>query len=216
MREDFRLHDPTSTDPRTTYGVGKVRCEQFLLAEHKRTGLATTSLRVGHTIGPLSPLGTREPSFFARLEAGRPILIPGDGFPFVHLVHVADVASLMASLVGNERAAGQTYNVNGPEWSSILGCMRLMAKVVGVEADIVHVPLDVARTLRPPLVHWGEALVGGVTVSIDKALAELDWTPQFGLEAAYRDSYEWFRDGGRDRYTFDFSAEDELLDRLRG
>ena len=51
-------------------------------------------------------------------------------------------------------------------------------------------------------------------MAIDKALRDLDWTPQFGLESGYQDSYDWFRSGGRERYTFDFSRDDELLARL--
>ena len=173
-----------------------------------------TSLRVTHTVGPKTPLATREPVFFARLEQGRPILIPAEGFPFVHLVHVHDVARLMVAVSGNEPAIGQIYNVGGAEITSILGCMRLMARAAGVEAEIVHVPLDIARRARPPLVHWGEGLVGGAMFSIDKALAHLDWEPSFGLEAAYRDSYEWFRAEGRDRYQFDFSGDDAVLAEL--
>jgi nucleoside-diphosphate-sugar epimerase len=67
------------------------------------------------------------------LELGRPILIPAQGFPFVQLIHVRDVADLMASIPGNERASGQTYNVLGPEFTSVYGCMVLMARAVGVE-----------------------------------------------------------------------------------
>ena len=212
--ESFRVHEGEPKNPMHSYGINKVRCERYLLAEHERTGLATTSLRVTHTTGPLSPLGTREPSFFARLEEGRPILIPGEGFPFVHLVHVQDVASLMASVAGNAATAGQTYNVAGAEVASITSCVRLMAKVIGVEAKIVNVPLDTARRLNPPLVHWNEGLLGGAVFSIDKALRELDWTPQFGLEDSYRDSYEWFVKEGRDRYEFDFTRDDELMARL--
>jgi nucleoside-diphosphate-sugar epimerase len=212
--ESSPTHAAGDPDPRKAYGVGKVECEQYLLDQHRLTGLPVTCLRVSHTIGPKSPLATREPAFFRRLELGRPILIPGEGFPFVHLVHVQDVADLMASVVGDERAAGQTYNVAGSEVSSVYGCIRLMARAVGVEPHIVHVPLEVARGARPPLVHWGEALVGGAMFSIDKALAELDWRPRFGLEDAYRDSYAWFDAGGRDRYDFDFTADDELLARL--
>lgn len=209
--ESSRTHDPGDDDPRKAYGVGKVRCERYLAAEHERDGFPATSLRVGHTLGPMSPLASREPSFFARLEQGRPILIPGDGFPAVQLVHVQDVARLMASLVGNDRCAGQVYNVNGREVTSILGCVRLMARAVGVEPAVVHVPLEVARTMHPPLVHWGEALVGGAFFSIDKALRDLDWQPSFGLEDGYRDSYRWFADGGRDRYDFDFSRDEQFL-----
>ena len=111
----------------------------------------------------------------------------------MHLVHTHDVATLMVSLIGNEAAAGQIYNVAGAEFTSIAGCIHLMARVMGVEPNIVHVPLDVTKQLRTPLVHWGEAIVGGAAFSIDKALQDLDWRPHFGLEAAYRDSYEWYR-----------------------
>ena len=48
----------------------------------------------------------------------------------------------------------------------------------------MHVPIDVARTLRAPLMHWHEGLNGGSVYSIDKALRDLDWAPKFGLEPA--------------------------------
>jgi nucleoside-diphosphate-sugar epimerase len=210
VRETFATHAPGDPDPRKAYGVGKVESEQHVLA----SGLPATCLRVTHTIGPKSPLATREPSVFRKLELGRPILVPAEGFPFVHLVHVQDVADLMASIPGNATAIGQTYNVAGAELTSIAGCITLMARAVGVEADIVHVPMEIARRARPPLLHWGEALVGGAMFSIDKALAELDWSPSFGLEAAYRSSYEWFASEGRDTYEYDFTGDDAVLAQL--
>lgn len=215
VKEDFARHRPGDPDPRKAYGVGKVECEDYLSSLHDERGFPATSLRVTHTIGPHTPLASREPVFFRRLELGRPILIPGEGFPFVHLVHVQDVARLMVSLIGNERAIGQLYNVAGAEITSVLGCIRLMARAVGVEPQIVHVPLDIARRANPPLVHWGEGIVGGAMFSIDKALEELDWAPEFGLEAAYRNSYEWFDTGGRDLLEFDFSGDDAVLAEVR-
>jgi nucleoside-diphosphate-sugar epimerase len=214
VREHFARHAPDDPDPRKAYGAGKVACEDYLARLQETEEFPATSLRVTHTVGPKTPLASREPVFFARLEQGRPILIPGEGFPFVHLVHVQDVARLMVALAGNERAVGERYNVGGAEITSVLGCVRLMARAVGVEPDIVHVPLDIARRARPPLVHWGEGLVGGAMFSIDKALAQLDWEPSFGLEAAYRDSYEWFQAEGRDRFEFDFSGDDAVLAEL--
>jgi nucleoside-diphosphate-sugar epimerase len=210
VREDFARHAPDDVDPRKAYGVGKVQCEDLLAA----TDAPYTVLRVTHTIGPKSPLASREPSVFRKLELHRPILVPAEGFPFVHLVHVQDVASLMASIPGNRQAVRRTYNVAGAELTSVTGCITLMARAVGVTPEIVHVPMEVARRARPPLLHWGEALVGGATFSIDAALADLEWEPSFGLEAAYRDSYEWFDREGRDLYEFDFAADDALLARL--
>ena len=210
--ETHRTHAPDDPDPRKAYGVGKVRCENFLFDQD---GIPATSLRVTHTIGPNSPLASREPAFFERLSRGRPILIPGEGFPFVHLIHVQEVATLMCSLIGNKGCIGQVYNVAGAEVTSVLGCIALMARVVGVKPEIVHVPMEIARRARPPLLHWGESLLGGTIYSTDKARRDLDWEPSFGLEDAYRQSYEWFRDGGRDRYEFDFSSDDEILSQLR-
>lgn len=215
IREDFPRHNPADDDPRKAYGVGKVRCEDLLLEEFAASGFPATSLRVGHTMGPRSPAPTRDPIFFARLQAGRPVLVPGDGFAVTQLVHINDVARCMLSLIGNERVKGQAYNVSGSEVASILGVVHLVARAMGVTAEVVHVPQAVARTHRPPLVHWGEAVAGSAIMSIDKALEHLDWAPRFGIEAGYRDSFAWYQAEGRGSYSFDFSAEEALLSRMR-
>jgi nucleoside-diphosphate-sugar epimerase len=216
LRESFRRHAADDTDPRKAYGVGKVQCEDLLLRAWREHGFPATCLRVGHTLGPRSPQPTRDPAFFARLEAGRPILVPGDGFAALSLVHIADVAFFMASLVGNARVKGEAYNVSGAEVTSIVGVVHLVAKAMGVDARIVHVPMDIARAQRPPLLHWGEAVTGTAILSIDKALRDVEWTPRFGIEDGYRDSYAWWQREGRGRYVFDFGAEDALLVRLGG
>ena len=214
IHEDFRRHAPDDADARKAYGVGKVQCEDLLLGLAQKDGFPATCLRVGHTLGPRSPQATRDPAFFARLEAGRPILIPGEGFAALQLVHISDVARLMASLVGNDRVKGQAYNVSGAEVTSIVGVVHLVARAMGVEPRVVEVPMELARRHRPPLVHWGEALTGTALLSIDKALRDVDWTPRFGIEDGFRDSYAWYQREGRGLYTFDFAAEDALLAHL--
>ena len=214
IREGFRRHAPDDGDYRKAYGFGKVRCEDYLLEQWQRTGFPATSLRVGHTMGPRSPQPSRDPAFFARLEAGRPILIPGEGFAVLQLVHINDVARLMASLIGNERVKGEIYNVSGAEVTSIVGAVHLMARAMGVKAQIVEVPMEIARRQRPPLVHWGEAVAGSAMLSIDKALDHIDWKPRFGIEEGYRDSYAWYDGEGRGRYDFDFSRDEALLAQL--
>jgi len=211
LREHYRRHAPDNTDPRTAYGVGKVQCEDRLLGLWASEGLPVTILRVGHTMGPRSPAATRDPALFARIEAGRPILIPGEGFAALSLVHVNDVARLMASLIGNDHVKGQAYNVSGSEITSIVGVVHLIARAMGMTARVVEVPMEIARRRHPPLLHWGEGVAGTAVLSIDKALRDIDWTPQFGIEDGYRNSYEWFVREGRARYQFDFSHDDALL-----
>ncbi|MEY2435066.1 MAG: hypothetical protein QOC92_4791 [Acidimicrobiaceae bacterium] len=216
VREASRRHDASDDDPRKAYGVGKVQCEDYLRGLFEDEGFPATSMRVTHTIGPRTPLASREPIFFERLRQGRPIFVPAEGFPFVHLIHIDDVARCIASVADDDRAVGEAYNVAGDEVASVLGCIRLMAKAAGVEPEIVHVPLDVARRQRSPLVHWGEALVGGAIFANDKAKADLSWRPELGLEAAYRDSYSWWQSEGRDRYEYDFTADNALLREVSG
>jgi len=213
VTEDFRRHDAADDDPRKSYGVGKVRCEDHLRALHTRDGLPVTVLRVGHTLGPRSPLVTRDPIFFRRLELGRPILVPGDGHAALSLVHVADVARAMVAVLGNDTAPGRVYNVVGTEFASVLGVIEMMGRAVGVNPTVVHVGLDEARRVTPPLVHWGEALTGTMVYSPNAATAELSWVPRFGLASGFADSWAWYDAGGRDNYRYDFTAEDALLAR---
>ena len=212
---DFRRHAPDDPDHRKSYGVGKVQCEDYLQRLHDENGLPFTTLRVGHTFGPRSPLVTRDPIFFRRMELGRPTLVPGDGFAALCLVHVADVASLMVSLLGNANAVGSTYNVVGHEFASLLGVLEMIGRAAGVKPDLVHVPLEIARRRNPPIVHWGEAIMGSTVYDIDSTVADLGWTPKFGLESGYADSYRWYANGGREQYEYDFSADDEVLALLR-
>jgi len=148
LREDFRRHAADDADPRKAYGVGKVQCEDILLGEWQRNGFPATWLRVGHTLGPRSPSATRDPAFFARLEAGRPILLPGDGFAALSLVHINDVARLMVALIGNDRVRGEGYNVAGAEVASLIGVVQLIGRAMGARPEIVHVPLETARAVR--------------------------------------------------------------------
>src|SRR5581483_3397301 len=149
----------------------------------------------------------RDPVFFARIEQGRPILIPAEGYAALSLVHVNDVARLMTALVGNEKVKGEAYNVSGSEITSVQGVMRLIGEAMGKKVEVVEVPMELARRQRPPLIHWGEGTHGTAVLSIDKALRDIDWTPRFGIVDGYRDSYAWWEREGRDRYQFDFSGD---------
>lgn len=213
LREDGRRHAPDDDDPRKAYGVGKVRCEDYLLDLWAREGFPATCLRVGHTLGPRSPQPTRDPWFFARLEAGRPILVPGDGFGALQLIHINDVARFMTALVGNAAVAGRAYNVGGAEITTVAGVVHLIARALGVRAEVVNVPLEVVRR-HPPVMHWGEALVGSAFMSIDAGLRDVDWVPRFSIEEGYRDAWRWYDRDGRDLYHYDYAAEDAILAEL--
>ena len=63
------LNRPTRDDtaPVKAYGVGKIQCERYLHRLYEDHGLPYTVFRVSHSIGPRSPLASREPIYFERL-----------------------------------------------------------------------------------------------------------------------------------------------------
>lgn len=202
-------------DPATAlygaYAAGKVACEDLLAREYAANGLPWTSLRVAHSCGPMSPAVSREPGTFKRLEEGRPLLIAGKTEATVHFIHTRDVARALVAVLGKPVAAGRIYNVAGKQFSSIAGYMRLMAEAVGVAPEIVEMPDDLPAHMRSPIVHWLEATRGGMVFSIERARVELGWEPTLTLAEGLADSYAWFAAGGRDRYDYDFSADEEIL-----
>lgn len=193
------------------YAAGKVQCEDRLAREHAANGFPATTLRVTHSCGPMSPAVTREPGTFRRLELGRPLLIAGKVEAMVHFIHTRDVARALVAVLGKPHAAGQVYNVAGKQFSSIINYMRLMAQAVGVDPEIIVMPDDLPAQMRSPIVHWLEASRGSMVFSIDKARTELGWEPKFSLAEGLADSYAWFCNGGREKYDYDFTQDDEVL-----
>lgn len=57
-----------------------------------------------------NPLSVEE-YFFERLDANRPICIPGNGKYITGLGHVQDLAVAMAQILGREQAKRQIYNI---------------------------------------------------------------------------------------------------------
>ena len=190
------IGQPRDADPRAAYGVGKVQCEDRLFELWGREQLPVTILRVGHTLGPRSAVAARDPMLFARIEAGRPILIPAEGFAALSLVHTKDVARLMASLLGNERVKGEAYNVTSAEVTTIVGVIHLIARAMGKSAEIVEVPMAIARRQNPPLLHWGEAAGGTAILSIRPLIAV---PPPPWLGEGVRRLWRQRRRGGRRR-----------------
>ena len=122
----------------------------------------------------------------------------------------------MLSLLGNDDVKGQAFNVTGNEIASIIGIVQQIGAAMGISPRIVSVPTARARQQRPALLHWGEALTGSAILAIDKLRNATGWSPRFGIEAGYRDSWQWYQREGRNLYTFDFEPEDQLLAELDG
>jgi len=144
----IRESDSVDRSPRQNeYGRRKIECEDFLVREHREHGFPATTVALSMVFGPNNNLVDREQRMFARLLAGRPIPIPGDGTTLAQVGHVEDGARALRMLMGNPRTFGRRYNLTGADYFSAEGYVDTFAAVVGVQPHKVFVPADLMDDL---------------------------------------------------------------------
>jgi UDP-glucose 4-epimerase len=193
-------------DPKSRH-KGKHDTEAYL-AEN---GLPYTSIRPTYIYGPQN-YNDLEAWFFDRIVRDRPVPIPGHGLHFTQFGHVADLAQAMAQVLGNPKAIGQIYNVSGDRYVTFDGLARACAIAAGKSPDslqLVHYDpkkFDFGKRKAFPLrtQHF--------FASIQKAIADLDWNPEYDLVSGLKDSFQNdYLASQRDKAEVDFSTDDLIL-----
>jgi nucleoside-diphosphate-sugar epimerase len=218
IHEDFPTDPDPATNIRGPYGAGKAQTENMLFDLHRQGRLPATSLRFSHVYGPGNSVAGREPAYFARIEQDRPCVVPGDGLPQLHLVHVDDVAEAMLAALDNPRALGEAFTLAGPEAISYNGLMRVLGDSVGREPHVVHIDRGLGLADRPTrdrLSDWNEWEIGSRIFDLGKCSERLGWQPRRHIREEMPRAYAWFKGGGSDQYRFDFSFDDEIVARQR-
>ena len=194
-----------ATDPKSRH-LGKYETETYL----KDAGLPWTSIRPTYIYGPQN-YNDLEAWFFDRIVRDRPIPIPGNGMHITQLGHCQDLAKAMAAVLGNEKAIGQIYNVSGDRYVTFDGLARACAAAAGKSSDVKIVHYD------PKKFDFGKRKAFPMRVqhffaSVNKAMSELDWQPEFDLVSGLKDSFQNdYLTSGRDKDEIDFSVDDEIL-----
>jgi nucleoside-diphosphate-sugar epimerase len=157
-------HPVDRSPQQNEYGRLKIECEDFLVREHRERGFPATIVALSMVLGPNNILPDREQRMFARLLAGRPIPIPGDGTTLAQVGHVEDQARALRMLMANPRTFGRRYNLTGADYFSAEGYVDTFAELVGVEPRKVFVPAALMDDL-----HAGRASLapGRVQAKID-------------------------------------------------
>eukprot|EP00741_Cyanophora_paradoxa_P020015 tig00021181_g19317.t1 len=196
----YRESDPT--DPKSRH-KGKAETEAFL----KESGQPWTSIRPVYIYGPQN-YNDVEQWFFHRIHAGRPqICVPGHGQHLTGLGHVEDLAVAMANVIGNKKAVGQIYNIQGDRCVTFDGLVKACAEAAGKPCpEIVHYnPKDFDFGKKKAFPFRQQHFFA----SIQKAEDELNWSPKYDLVAGLRDSYE--NDYVHRTVALDFETDDIIL-----
>ena len=207
--EDAELVPASFPNP---YGAQKAESERALFRLAEETGLRVSTLRPAFVYGPHNPF-EREAFFWDRLVAGRPIILPEDGHRTMQWVSAPDVARAAVLAATLESGANQAFNLAG-EPISQAEYVRVLARVAGVEAELVPVPREKLQAaggdlFGPPL-YFGVFLdIPPITVSGARVrdLLGLELTP---LEAGLREAFAWYRAQERPQPALEW--EDRMLE----
>ena len=150
-------------NPFWAYAANKVACEELLQQAHRTEGFPVTIVRPSHTYDrtKLPTLGYY--TAIARLRAGKPAVVHGDGTSLWVLTHHRDFAVGFVGLLGNPRAVGEAFHITSDElltWNQIY---TLLARAAGAEPNLVHVPSEVIARFDPEL---GAGLLGDKAHSV--------------------------------------------------
>jgi nucleoside-diphosphate-sugar epimerase len=145
-------------NPFWQYSRDKIACEDLLVAAHRDRGLPVTIVRPSHTYDEQSIPTLGGWTDIARMRAGRPVVIHGDGTSLWTITHADDFAAAFTGLLGHPEAIGDAFTITGshaPTWNAIYGWL---AEAAGVSSpDFVHVASDTIAAFEPAL---GPTLVG--------------------------------------------------------
>lgn len=188
-------------------------------AEHAclaQTGVEVVRLRPTIVYGSRSSYWVG--SIARRIRSGRWPNFSAAGEGVCNLVHVSDVTGAIAAALVKPSAAGQAFNVNGPEtttWNdyfsrlaAVMGAPKLrpispLALRVRMNAAL---PVKALARVRPGFAsEWllgvpGRSEIGAfssqATYPIDAARTGLSWVPATTIEAGLVETLDWLRSEG--------------------
>ena len=160
------------------YTSTKMACEMLCHNYGELYDLPFTILRYGIPYGPRMREELLIPIFLKKALSGEPLTISGDGSQYRKFVYVTDIARAHL-LAMDDRAAGATYNLEGPAKVTVLEVAERIRDLLGEQVKIERVP---ARA--------GD--FGGKDVSAEKALRELGWRPEVDFVSGLKTTTEWF------------------------
>ena len=205
--------DPLAPDQHPeAYVRNKAMTERMLFRLHQRRGLPVVTFRPPFIYGPRNPL-YREAFFWDRMRAGRPVILPGDGYRLMQFVYVKDLVQACLEAIENPAAVGESFNIGGERAVTQADLLRALGKAAGVEPNIVRVPREVisqagGNPMGDPAYFGVYYDLAPITENVTKVARVLGIRPtpfERGLKETYR---SYVRQPKR---SLDFTFEDRLL-----
>ena len=151
-------------NPYWDYSRSKAAAEELLLRHLRHDGFPVTIVRPSHTYCerkvPVAVHGAAGSwQVLARMLAGKPVVVHGDGSSLWTLTHSRDFAKGFCGLLGNPHAIGQAVHITSDESLSWNQIYAILADALGVPLRAVYVPSTV---LAEAGTAWGYDFEGNL------------------------------------------------------
>lgn len=167
--------------PRGCYDEAKRFSEALTMAYHRIHGLDTKIVRIFNTYGPKMRKndGRVVPNFINQALENKPLTIYGKGSQTRSFCYVSDLIGGIYKLMNS--GINDPVNIGNPDEKTVLEFARKVIELTQSESMIQFnpLPVDDPRTRCP---------------DISKAIKELGWKPEVGLEEGLKKTIAFFRD----------------------
>ncbi len=168
---------------RSCYDEGKRLAETLFMDYHRQNGVDTRIVRIFNTYGPrmLENDGRVVSNFIVQALRGESLTIYGTGEQTRSFCYVDDLVDGLIRLMNTEADdLHLPVNIGNPGEFTMNELADEVAKAVGQEVNVVHLPLpqDDPRQRQP---------------NIDRAQTVLGWSPKVQLAEGLKKAVEYFR-----------------------
>jgi nucleoside-diphosphate-sugar epimerase len=130
--------------PISPYGADKAAAEQYMLLAGRLWGMETVVLRYFNVFGPRQdPAGDYAaviPKFIARLVAGKPPTIFGDGRQTRDFLYIDDVVAANLLAATGAKAPGGIFNIAGGTPVDLLSVLAMLGQATGLSTPPEFAP----------------------------------------------------------------------------
>ena len=195
------------------YGHNKAATERLLFKAYRDAGFPVSVVRPWMVFGPNNSIPSREQLVFLRVQLGRPVFLPYNGYIHIQYGHVQDLARAMVMMAGNPHCIGQAYNITGPDAITLNGYLQMIASLMGREVRVVYLDyadvLEEAGSYRELLPFpWQYSRIA----SIDKAREQFGFWPEYDSRRCTVDSLRWYLAEFAGSMEYDFRREDAMIE----
>src|SRR4051812_23993513 len=144
-------------NPFWQYSRDKIAVEDLLVAAYRDEDFPAVIVRPSHTYDDTTLPTLGGWTDIARMRAGRPVVVHGDGTTQWTLTHSDDFAVGFVGLLGRPETVGNAYTITGdsaPTWDQVY---EWLARAAGARARLVHVASETIAKAVPEL---GPGLLG--------------------------------------------------------